>query len=265
MAILESRTKTGLSWVKESIALFKTAPRQWLLLALVYVGLFMILPSVGSLALFGFISMLIWPVFLAVSAGLYRDADFQKPTNLPMLLRFIQPKLTLLVALGAGSLLYSVLVGFILSDDVQGLAAIAQIGSANPNASMTEAQMVAFMQKMVPVLLKMVLLLIPLLMATWFSPMLIAFNDYSIIKSVKSSIAGSLQYMVAMGVAWLALSAGLVFGIMVVGVIAGFLSNIIPSLQHTLMSFLMFGALLLATAMMLAFQYVSYRDVFRAA
>ena len=56
MAILESRTKTGLSWVKESIALFKTAPRQWLLLALVYVGLFMILhqsvlwPCLGLLA-----------------------------------------------------------------------------------------------------------------------------------------------------------------------------------------------------------------------
>jgi hypothetical protein len=263
MAILESRTQTGLSWVKESITLFKSAPRQWLLLALAYVGLFMILPSV--LAVFGFISMLIWPVFLAVSAGLYRDAAFKKPLNLSVLIRFIQPKLTLLVALGAGSLLYSVIIGLVLSDDVQGLAAIAQVGSTNPNSSMTEAQMLAFMQKMLPVLLKMVLLLIPLLMGTWFSPMLIAFNDYPLIKAIKSSIAGSLQYMVAMGVAWLALSVGLILGIVVVGVLAGIFTSIVPGLQHTIMSFLMFGALLLATAMMLAFQYVSYRDVFRAA
>jgi len=32
-----------------------------------------------------------------------------------------------------------------------------------------------------------------------------------------------------------------------------------------LMSLVVFGCLLLATALMLAFQYVSYRDVFRAA
>ena len=49
MAILESRTQTGLSWVKESVALFKTAPRKWLLLALAYVGFFMMLPSVPGL------------------------------------------------------------------------------------------------------------------------------------------------------------------------------------------------------------------------
>ena len=65
MAILESRTQTGLSWVKESLALFKTSPRKWLLLALAYVGFFMMLPSVPGLQFLAFVSILLWPVFLA--------------------------------------------------------------------------------------------------------------------------------------------------------------------------------------------------------
>jgi hypothetical protein len=36
-------------------------------------------------------------------------------------------------------------------------------------------------------------------------------------------------------------------------------------LGEMLMSLVVFGCLLLATALMLAFQYLSYRDVFRAA
>jgi uncharacterized protein involved in cysteine biosynthesis len=50
-----------------------------------------------------------------------------------------------------------------------------------------------------------------------------------------------------------------------VGVVAGIVSALVPMLGQMLMSFIVFGCLLLATALMLAFQYVSYRDVFRAA
>jgi len=50
-----------------------------------------------------------------------------------------------------------------------------------------------------------------------------------------------------------------------VGVVAGLISSMVPMLGQMLMSLVVFGCLLLATALMLAFQYVSYRDVFRAA
>ena len=63
MAIQESSTKTGISWVKESVDLFKTAPRKWLSLALAYVGLFVLLPSIPGLRIFfAFVSILIWPI-----------------------------------------------------------------------------------------------------------------------------------------------------------------------------------------------------------
>ena len=260
MAILESRTQTGLSWVKESLALFKTAPRKWLLLALAYVGFFMMLPSVPGLQFLAFVSILLWPVFLAVVIALYRNADMKKQQNLGDLLRVIQPKISTLMALGAACLLYGVLISMLLNSDLQGLADMAQT-----KTQMTESQMMTLVQKMMPVMLKMGLLLIPLMMATWFSPMLIAFNNYSVVKAIKSSIAGSLQYIVAMGVAWLVLTVGIVVLMSFVGIVAGIISRLLPGAGEILMPMVVFGCLLLATALMLAFQYVSYRDVFRAA
>jgi hypothetical protein len=140
------------------------------------------------------------------------------------------------------------------------LAALAQ-----NKDKMTESQMMAFMQKMLPVMLKMMLLSIPLLMATWFSPMLIVFNNYSLVKAMKSSIAGSLQYIIALTAAWLLLTFGILSLMMGVGIIGGIISALVPALGQLLIPFILFGCMLLATALMLAFQYVSYRDVFRAA
>ena len=260
MAIQESSTKTGISWVKESVGLFKTAPRKWLLLALAYVGLFMMLPSIPGLQFFAFASILIWPVFLAIAIMMYRNADIKKEQNLNEIINIIQPKLTQLIALGGACLLYAALVSFVLNSDIQGLAELTQ-----NKANMTESQMIVFLQKAFPLILKFTLLLIPLMMATWFSPMLIMFNHYSVVKALKSSIAGSLQYMIALGVSWLLLTVGIVALMLIVGIVAGIISSVVPVLGQILMSFVVFGCLLLATALMLAFQYVSYRDVFRAA
>ena len=260
MAIQESSTKTGISWVKESVDLFKTSPRKWLLLALAYVGLFMMLPSIPGLQLFAFVSILIWPVFLAIAIMMYRNADIKKEQNFNEIIHHIQPKLTQLIALGGACLLYAALVSFVLNSDIQGLAELTQ-----NKANMTESQMMVFLQKMLPFLLKFTLLLIPLMMATWFSPLLIVFNNYSVVKALKSSVAGSLQYMIALSVSWLLLTLGIVALMLIVGIVAGIISSLVPVLGRILMSFVVFGCLLLATALMLAFQYVSYRDVFRAA
>ncbi len=260
MAILESRIKTGVSWVKESIDLFKTAPRKWLLLALVYVGIFMMMPSIPGLQFFAFISVLIWPVFLAIAIMMYRNADMKKQQNIGEIFNQIQPKMSQLMVLGASCLLYAVLVSFVLNSDIEGLVALTQ-----NKAEMTEPQVLALMQKMVPFMLKLALLLIPLMMATWFSPMLIAFNNYDLVKAIKSSIAGSIQYMIALASAWILLSGGIVVLMLTVGIVVGIVSNLVPALGQMLTSFLIFGCLLLATALMLAFQYVSYRDAFRAA
>jgi len=260
MAILESRTKTGISWVKESVALFRQSPRKWLLLALAYVSLFMMLPSLPGFQFFAFLTILIWPIFIALAIRMYRNAELNNTESLSSIMNMVQPKMATLILLGIVCLLYGVAVNYLLNTDIQGLTALTQ-GSAE----ISESQMAALVQKMLPFLLKLTLFLIPLMMATWFSPMLIAFNNYSLGKAIKSSIAGSLQHMIAMAASWLLLTVGIVTLMLLAGIVVGIVGALIPGMAQLLMSLLVFGCLLLASALMLAFQYVSYRDVFRAA
>lgn len=261
MAILESRTKTGISWVTESVALFKQMPRKWLLLALAYLGIFVFIPSFPGLQLFAFVTILIWPVFISIAMRMYRNAEVQKQENLSTIMQLIQPKMRNLLLLGLVSLFYFMLVSVILSADLHAVSEIME-----QKTKLTEQEMMlAIGQTMTPVLLKLILLFIPLMIAVWFAPMLIAFNGYSVMKSIKSSIAGSLQHMVAMTAAWLLLTAGLISLVMGASLIAGLVAFMQPAFGQSLMSMLVFGCLLMSIALTLAFQYVSYRDIFRAA
>lgn len=260
MAILESRTQTGISWVKESIALFKMAPGRWIFLAMAYVFIFMMLPSVPGLSLLALLTVVIWPVFVAFAVLLFRNAELGKQQTALQVFNLIQPKLKELMLLGLTCLVYATLTTYLLNADIQSVVSITE-----GKEEISQSEMALLMDKLWPLLLKLMLLLLPLFLATWFSPMLIAFNHYSLVKAIKSSIAGMLQYTIAMGAAWLMLSAGVVLVMLVVGIVIGAVGAMIPLLAQALMPILVFGTLLVSTALMFAFQYVSYRDVFRAA
>ncbi len=153
MAILESRTKTGISWVSESIALFKQSPRKWLILAMAYLSIFLLIPSIPGLQIFAFITILIWPIFIAIGMRMYRNAEYQKEENLSTIMQLIQPKMKKLVMLGLISLLYFIVVSIILSADVQALAQVM-----DKQAKLTEQEVLLALQAMMPILLKMTLL-----------------------------------------------------------------------------------------------------------
>lgn len=260
MAILESRTQTGISWVKESLALFKSAPRRWLLLALAYIGIFIMLPSVPGLQVMAFVTILLWPVFIVFAAVLYRNADIGQQRALGDVWASIKPKVPQLMLIGLACLIYGTVMSMFLNADWEGMVKIAE-----QNTTMTEAQTTLIMQKMLPLLFKLSLLMLPLLMATWFSPMLVALNNYQVVNAIKSSIAGCLQYVVAMTMAWLLLTIGIITVMLGLGILLGVIGVLIPAVAQIFTPVLLFVGLLVATALMLAYQYVSYRDVFRAA
>lgn len=260
MAILESRTQTGVSWVKESLALFRQSPRKWLLLALAYIGFFIMMPSLPGLQVMAFVTILLWPVFIVFAMVLYRDADKGQQRTLAEVWTGIKPKVPQLAMIGLLCLVYGTLIGLFMNADWEGLIKIAEQKTA-----MTETRAALVMQKMLPVMLKLSLFLLPLLVATWFSPMLVAFNNYPVLKAVKSSVAGCLQYVVAMTVAWLLLTVGIVSVMLGLGIVLGIVGAFVPAIAQIFTPVLLFVSLLVATALMLAYQYVSYRDVFRAA
>lgn len=260
MAILESQPKTSLGWVKECITLFKQSPRRWFVLALVYVLFFMMIPSTPGLQFFAVITMLCWPLFMAAAALLYQAEDTKNPLSISQLLAKLQPKLKPLLWLGLGCLVYVIAVSFLIESDAQALQMATQ---AKPK--MTEAEAMQAVKNMLPLVLKVAVFLIPMLMATWFSPMLIVQNNYAVFKAVKSSVAGSLQYFVALIGTWLLLIMGIAAAILVLSVVLGLIGAVVPMAAKLMTPMLVFGILLIATALMFAFQYISYRDVFRAA
>ncbi|MDG2293306.1 MAG: BPSS1780 family membrane protein [Methylophilaceae bacterium] len=260
MALLTASIKTGFSWISESIALCQQSPKQWMLLALAYLGIFVLLPSLPGLQLLGFVAIIVWPIFIAVAVRLYRNAEYQKQEKPAAIMALIQPKLRKLCLLGLINLVYFTIVSVLLNTDVQMLADLLE-----KQAQVKDEQMRLVWQTMMPIMLKVIVLFIPLMMALWFSPMLIAFNDYSIKKALKSSIAGVLQYWAAMIAAWLLLSASIVALTLTTSLVAGMLALIHLGFAQTILSMLILACLLISIALTLAFQYVSYRDIFRGA
>jgi len=260
MAISGSQTRIGISWVSESYALFKQAPQKWLFVALAYIGLFVVLPTVPDLQIFALLMILIWPMAIAVITRLYRNAEIQKQEDLSTVIQTLKPKMSLLVSLGFICLLYFSVLGYFLGEDATLLNEVA-----NNQGKMTEKEIAAIVQKIIPFFFKFLVMLIPLYMITWFSPMLIAFNNYPLVKALKSSLAGVLQYLVALVAAWVMLISVFLLLTIISSMLASMLSAMVPSVARSLISFFTFGSMVIISALMLAFQYVSYRDVFRAA
>ncbi len=249
----QSNIKVGIQWMIDSYHLFKHAPIKWMTVALVYVAVFFILPAIpGITALIGLAVVLLWPACMAMVMGLYRAADQQKNITLITIFEEIKPKLGKLVALGATCLLYGLAVNWLTHDDVQTFQAVTS--GEEPSMEM--------ISQATPVFIKLLLLLTPMLMATWFAPMLIAFHGYSLVHAIKSSIAGCLYSVVSLGISWLYLTVVMALAMMLLGAVVALLSMLFPVLGQVIVMLILFNFLLISTAIMLGFQYVTYRDIF---
>ncbi len=243
--------KTGLNWVIGSFYLFRQSPRKWLLLALAYVLLFLVLPVLPHMpTLVALLVILIWPGFIAVTIGMYREVDQGRDTKAAELVAQIKPYIGRLITLGGICLVYGVLMGMITRGDSQALSELIGQKAVDPELILTQA---------LPLMLKLSILITPLIMATWFSPMLIAYQEFSVADAIKHSIWASWRNLVALGVAWLGLTVALVSVMLIAGIIVGMVAALSQTLGGILMSLVLLASFLLATSFLLAIQYLSYR------
>ena len=247
--------RDSIRWNKESFKLFKKTPNQSLMLSLAYLFIFMLLPSMPMIQIFSIASILIWPIFLVFAVNFYKTHDKNKEENFLAVFEKIKPRLTTLLMLGFICLIYAAMVTMVLNSEMQGFIQLSE----NNN------ELVTVINNFVPMIGKLILLLLPLLMATWFSPMLIVYNNYSLFKSIKSSIAGCLMYIFPLGLSWLIFSAIAILFMLSCGLLIGALASLFPTIGPSLMGAIIFFALLVITSVMFAFQYISYRDIFKSA
>ena len=247
--------RDSIRWNKESFKLFKKTPNQSLMLSLAYLFIFMLLPSMPMIQIFSIASILIWPIFLVFAVNFYKTHDKNKEENFLAVFEKIKPRLATLLMLGLICLIYAAMVTMVLNSEMQGFIKLSE----NNN------EIVTVINNFVPMIVKLILLLLPLLMATWFSPMLIVYNNYSLFKSIKSSIAGCLMYIFPLGLSWLIFSTIAILFMLSCGLLIGALASLFPAIGPSLMGAIIFFALLVITSVMFAFQYISYRDIFKSA
>ena len=247
--------RDSIRWNKESFMLFKKTPNQSLMLSLTYLFIFMLLPSMPMIQIFSIASILIWPVFLVFAVNFYKTHDKNKEENFLVVYEKIKLRLATLLSLGLICLIYAGMVTMVLNSEMQGFIQLSEKNN----------ELVTLINNFVPMIGKLVLLLLPLLMATWFSPMLIVYNHYSLFKSIKSSIAGCLMYIFPLGLSWLIFSTIAILFMLSCGLLIGALASLFPTIGPSLMGAIIFFALLVITSVMFAFQYISYRDIFKSA
>jgi len=242
----------AIKWINDSISLFRQKPAMCMLLALSYVAIG-ITPAIGGLPIpIKLLAILSLPSFQLMVINFYLELDKGRQPRLAGLFNLIKPYIGKLVILGGICLVYSALASALTSSDLATLNTMMQDGSDNE----------AIATKFLPLMLKVLLLLAPLLMATWFAPMLIVHHQFSIFRAIKSSIAGSLYSALSLGIAWAILTLAFAVAMTLIGAVVAIVAAISQHAAEALASLILINCFLVATALMLAFQYVSYRDVF---
>jgi uncharacterized membrane protein len=175
--------KAGLGWLAEGFAWMRAAPMQWLglsssaLLALLLLNLF---PMVG-----GIFSMLLTPFWVAGFMAASRDASQGRWVTVQHLAigfkTALQPLLVIAIVYLAGSLLIGQWLLGHVAESLHPILSAMHSGQDMHGAMRPEdaAQMAAHAEAALPSLLTALLLMLPLLMATWFAPALVLFNGFT--------------------------------------------------------------------------------------
>ena len=160
----------------------------------------------------------------------------------------------MLVYLGVICLFYSLLISLILSSDIKNILAAASEPEISEDIS----------NNVFSIVIKFMVLAIPVLMATWFSPILIAYHNFGLIKAIKSSFAGVLLSIIPITLSWLILLGGfisLIFLMIMVFTILGSSENVLVSY---VLIFLCMVVLAAYISTLFSFQYTTYKDVYKS-
>jgi hypothetical protein len=247
--------RNGIVWIKRAYAMFRAAPLRWLLLLFSYYLLIGLL-EFGPLQTVGqFVAPLLKPVF---AVGFLAAAWSQERGIAPRfehLFRGFRSNLLALVPLGAVFLVGITLavIATALVDDGRLMALLS--GEAKPTEE-------AFTSG--PVQLAMLFgaaCAVPSLLALWFAPALVVFNDAGAVRALGTSLRAAIANWRPIGVYCLAVTVlGFVLPIFAIW-IAYLFGDAVASLVAL---FVVVPYLFTFVAALHISDYVSYRDVFHA-
>lgn len=253
----------GTFWLFEGFRLFRRNPPFVTAVTLVYLlvvqTLVLLMPGVGPILL-----PLILPLLTLIVANACRLVDEGSQPNRKGLMRGLSGNLPPMLRLGALQLACAVLLVLLnlaLNGGADPLAGIdTPLGAANMGDGTAPADP-AQEAAMLGALLRLLLLSAPVIIAFWFAPFLVGWDQVSPFKSLFFSTIASWRNWRAMGMFTIAalVLAGIVPGmiLIVIGQVAGVALDVAFIALRMLLIFLV-------APVLTASIYVSYRDIFHS-
>lgn len=218
----------GWSWITEGFSLFRRQPGTWVLIAIVFVAISMVLsaiPRIGS-----FVLQLLAPVFTGGIMLGCRRMDEGGQMGVGALFSGFSANGGRLALLGFASMVAVVAIVLLAFFTIGGAAMLG--ASVNGNGP-------AFSPLDLVAVLVAVALTLPIYMALWFSPALIVLNDLSLGAAIAASFRGCLRNIVPF----------LVYGIV--------------AFVFLVLAIIPFGlGLLVMVPVLFASVYTAYRDIY---
>lgn len=233
-------------WIYESFSLLKRHIRFSLLAGMFYLMFYMFVPATPGLNILSPLLIILWPFVTILIVGNYLSKLNSQAFDIKMLFNLLRQKLSHLIFVGLLSIAYTIFLSAWLSADMTRIIELSQS---------SELEKIYF-NLISPILIKILLATIPFIMLTWFAPLLIVFKNYNFLKSIKSSFAACLIYLIPLLLSWIFFICVFLLVIFIVSFIASSLSPILSS----------FFILILVTiyfALTFAFQGITYKTIFK--
>ena len=249
MQVLKLPAGRGWRWLAEGFAIYRRKPAPLSFLVLGYwltMAVISAIPYIGQM-----IGFILIPAFSVSLMNVCRiiDADEQLPPQ--TLFSGFHRNLQTLLALGVVYVVASLsILGFTALFDEGLLFRMLVLGSAPESQELADASLFISAQLAF-------FLLVPVMMAFWFAPVLAAWHDMSAGKSLFFSLMACVRNWRAFLVYSLAVAiAGVFVPQLIAGLMAGPEESALPTLIVVVISLILLPTLY-------ASFYVSYRDVFR--
>ena len=233
----------GWIWVAGGFALFRKSPATWLVVVLI---LFAASKLLVLLPLLGVVFVLFMPVFIAGLMDGCRALERGEPLQIAHLASGFRTNAAQLVTLGGVSLVGNLAIMMIvLSLGGDAMSTIAKTLSESTPAKPPSVEDQAAASTVARALLVGTLASLPLLMALWFAPLLVYFQNAGPVKAMRSSFVACLKNALPLLVYGLAVMMGMFLA----------MPFALALRQYDL-------ALWLLAPIVLPSLYVSYKDVY---
>lgn len=233
MEIHQVYAKQGLQWILSGFYLFKRSPLPWVMVCFTFIIIALIMSMIPLLG--KFIFTLISPVFLAGLMQGCRALEQGEPLEVAHLFGAFKENPVPLIAIG----------GFYLVGQILIIGLVMLIGGSQMTDMMLygkrvdESELMGVMSSFLTSSLIMLALSIPLMMATWFAPLLIIFHNLPPMVAMKRSFFACLRNFIPFQVYGIALVVLTIICLMPYGV-----------------------GLVILIPMVFTSIYVSYKDIF---